>query len=769
MAFTDFPNGLSGAADYLSAQNSLNAQLTGSVADIGRLVISAELDFNLKEIICSLLAGRGLKLPNIQICISLNLKELLGGLVGQVQQALYDALASLDAAFDRFLDHLKLDEVLGRINNVLAEVTNIANMINFCSAPLDPIQIPNVLENAMESFLGAGKSIIDSIGQILPDQIGGCLIDGQFNGSVFSGGILKKIADNIDDLDSIADTLISDIGSVVGQIDDLIDRESRVTGTYDNGGSDLSESPRSTWDGVGALYNAQDEGIQGAVRNGSGIWAAYQQLGSYQVVDSDGRVYNNIFELFLEDDLMRILRRTPNPTPEIAEQQPVYNYCGEIIGFTKVVSQENPDTSVGKVPDVIQDPGFNAGGLPTNPINEAIAEGAAAGGGTVIQEINNTYNIDGGVIIVNDEAGLLSSNSAQGQIVYRTDINTAYVDNGGDTGTLADYEVISGGGSTLNDFLSAINSTNTGKGLVTRNDNTVIYRSIAGTANQITVSNGNAIAANPTIALASNPIIPGTDAMIIPQGSEAQKITNVTGAIRYNTTTARFEGYHGGSWLSFATGSGSVTDGANVGGGSLEIYKQNNIGTLEFRTINVSGAITAGVAGDVIIISENLVGSSLGTGADVFKARSGNNLQFRSIRAGAGVSVTENADDITIATDGVLTATLTTTNDTPTVALTNTSLPAGDAWYFEVQATAKRTDSGSHVASIKLEGILDNTGGTYDIAVDSANKTIYSGVGTTTGLDVDVDDNSGAGFRVQVTGRAAETFKWAIRVKYHQV
>src|SRR6056297_359490 len=150
MAFTDFPNGLGGAADYLSANNSTRAELTGSVADIGRLVVSAELDFNLKEIICSLLAGRGLKLPNIQICISLNLKELLGTIFGQVQQVLYDALASLDAAFDRFLDHLKLDEVLGRINNVLGEVTQIANMINFCSAPLDPIQIPNVLENAMD-------------------------------------------------------------------------------------------------------------------------------------------------------------------------------------------------------------------------------------------------------------------------------------------------------------------------------------------------------------------------------------------------------------------------------------------------------------------------------------------------------------------------------------------------------------------------------------------------------------------------------------------
>ena len=88
MAFTDFTDGLQSADDYLSANNSIKAELTGSVVDIGRLVVSAEIDFNLKEIICSLLAGRGLKLPNIQICISINLKALLGDFFGKIQDKL---------------------------------------------------------------------------------------------------------------------------------------------------------------------------------------------------------------------------------------------------------------------------------------------------------------------------------------------------------------------------------------------------------------------------------------------------------------------------------------------------------------------------------------------------------------------------------------------------------------------------------------------------------------------------------------------------------
>ena len=241
-AFTDFPNGIQSASDYLTDNVGASAQLSTSVADIAGFMVSAEMDFNLKEIVCSLLAGRGLLLPNIQICVSLNLKELLSTVLGTITDTLYAALASLDQTFDKLMDHLRIDEVLGRINNVLSEISNIANMINFCSAPINPIRIPNVLENVMESFLGAGKSIVDSIGQMVPDQIGGCLIGGTFNGSVFSGGLLKKIWDNIDNLNAIEATLLNDIALIESAINGLIERETQVTTKYDQGGSDDPEA-----------------------------------------------------------------------------------------------------------------------------------------------------------------------------------------------------------------------------------------------------------------------------------------------------------------------------------------------------------------------------------------------------------------------------------------------------------------------------------------------------------------------------------------------
>ena len=74
--------------------------------------------------------------------------------------------------------------------------------------------------------------------------------------------------------------------------------------------------------------------------------------------------------------------------------------------------------------------------------------------------------------------------------------------------------------------------------------------SVTGTANQI------AISAGPTIAIASNPILPGTGGMILPVGTTGQRGTSSNGNLRYNTTTASFEGYANGAWGSIVSGAG---------------------------------------------------------------------------------------------------------------------------------------------------------------------------------------------------------------------
>lgn len=72
-------------------------------------------------------------------------------------------------------------------------------------------------------------------------------------------------------------------------------------------------------------------------------------------------------------------------------------------------------------------------------------------------------------------------------------------------------------------------------------------RSIQGTTDEIDVTDGNG-AGNPTIGLADNPTIPGTGAMIVPKGTTLQQPAGTQGQIRFNTDLDSFEGFAGGSW-----------------------------------------------------------------------------------------------------------------------------------------------------------------------------------------------------------------------------
>jgi hypothetical protein len=88
--------------------------------------------------------------------------------------------------------------------------------------------------------------------------------------------------------------------------------------------------------------------------------------------------------------------------------------------------------------------------------------------------------------------------------------------------------------------------------------------SIAGTTNEIDVS-------SLTIGIADNPVLPGTDAFVPPTGTTAQRSTTTDGAIRFNSTLDRWEGYKT-----------SKSDWTAIGGGGvgsmsyIKTYKAND-------------------------------------------------------------------------------------------------------------------------------------------------------------------------------------------------
>jgi hypothetical protein len=98
-------------------------------------------------------------------------------------------------------------------------------------------------------------------------------------------------------------------------------------------------------------------------------------------------------------------------------------------------------------------------------------------------------------------------------------------------------------------------------------------RTIAGTASQTTVTNGNGQAGNPTIAIADNPILPGTEGIGVSGGTTAQRPGSpANGQFRYNSTLAGYE-YYLSTWnrvLSYS-GTSLMTNGQLVIGFTAQL------------------------------------------------------------------------------------------------------------------------------------------------------------------------------------------------------
>lgn len=436
--FTDFPLGINGVNDYLS--NSSPTAL--------RVVAGANYSFSLKELICSILGGHGFNLPNIQICIFANLNALLG--IDQLQSALRSALSGLADAFGSFMDVLSIDSVLGRLNTILNEAANVANMINFCGKPIDPIAIPNMIESAFGSLLGKGDALINKIG--IP-PINSCLAfdsngNSTFNTGAFinDSGILGDIARNYDAISigaygptTAVDELVNKINGVSNEINELVTAENNIKGAYDTGGSDFSDisNPGGGGDGtggqgcntkIGVLHNPASGNIADNTRIATSLKGVYDQLADYpvQYVDqTTGEVteYPNIFHTFVTPDVLAILDEDVNDPSTVAEQIPVFDYCGNVIGYTTNTLQGNPDqTSDGSEPSNVSCPGdpsnvqsltgfpdgdprlnqIYPGTVPTSsPSDSTITDGVSsnvlsADNDTGFSEINDDYRDDFG-------------------------------------------------------------------------------------------------------------------------------------------------------------------------------------------------------------------------------------------------------------------------------------------------------------------------------------------------------------------------------------
>jgi len=159
-------------------------------------------------------------------------------------------------------------------------------------------------------------------------------------------------------------------------------------------------------------------------------------------------------------------------------------------------------------------------------------------------------------------------------------------------------------------------------------------RTITGTSNQITLTNGDGQAGNPTIALADNAVMPGTSGMVVPLGTTAQQPIGTAGQIRYNTDTGAFYGYAAGNWNAFTLAGGVSTFSAGTTGFTPSSAQSGAI--VLGGTLNVANGGTG---------ATSLTGYVFGNGTSAMTAST--TIPSTSI-TGLGTMSTQNATSVAI-------------------------------------------------------------------------------------------------------------------------
>ena len=749
--FTHFHDGFQ-LEDYLARTTPSSAR------DLMRGRHATAQSSILREIICNIQAGRGILPAHKLICNMKNVQEALNAL--SPGNNIRPLVERMRRDYAKFLDHLKIDSVLNRLSKVSSESSDVANMIGFCKSPIDPIPIPHMIRDSMRSLLGIGDDIISRIGDIGDLDIAGCSTPGTFNGGIYRTGVLKKMHDNWGAISTGKATpeLVEDLGNDIDKIGEMIDEtveiENAVTGAVAQGGSDHAFGSRTLNTGMGVLHNASAASVSDNARIASQISALYDHLGKYPVkgvegTPQEGREYGSIFEVIVESSLIDRLEREEDPEPLVTEKEPVFNYCNEIVGYReKVVEEPSVRASTGGTPPTARpggEPGYNAGGYDTGPDSIEIAAGGAAGSGggaaaTVERSVVNRFS--SAILFASSDEEMVKSGAVRGQMVYRTDSGRLFLRTREDFRTVSDFAEV-GGKSAQDASAGAV---------------------ISGKRDQIAVEERRG---EHTVSIAENPVIPGVRVTV--PSSAATDGDAPDGSLRHHPGLDTLQVRADSKWLNVVTGGGvSVTGARSASARGVPVYGgTSDDGVVDIRSVAASGAVTVTEDGGAVVVSEELTGSNAGTGAgQVFRGREGNDMEFRSIAGGAGITVSSSGDEIEIALSAQATeATAQTADDTPKTIMSSMSPADGRTWFVEAVAVGR--SASSDFGAVKREFVANNDGGTVSLAGTGANRVNYAATGATGNWDLVVEGGSAIVFKVR--GGAGQTVDWKISVRVTEV
>jgi hypothetical protein len=201
--------------------------------------------------------------------------------------------------------------------------------------------------------------------------------------------------------------------------------------------------------------------------------------------------------------------------------------------------------------------------------------------------------------------------------------------------------------------------------------------------------------------------------------------------LQYNATTGKFE-----NQALTLSGAGFVLSASNLGAG-YEVFKQETNGNLEFRTLVAGAGITLTQSATGITVATSGANTSavnIGTGTGIFTSKSGDNIQLRSLKAGTGnINLTISASGTGNEVEFVNTAEINTASNVGTGTGLFAQKSTYDLQFKSLVAGSNVTITSSSTEVTIATGSAPNTGFTYQFTIGfdgSGNVSSVSGLPT---------------------------------------
>lgn len=309
----------------------------------------------LKDIICAILFG-GLNnmLKGNLLCVQADLNALIEEYTDLPSiKDLQDELKNLRDELKAMEDLSDLKDGLARVNAAIAEVQNLLALDGMCKIPLKAPKIPDVISEVIDAEFAEANAILKDIGRLGKPELclsgNGGINTGKYNPESILGSIQKhggkmanipsqKFANLKKKIQGVTKALSKSVNRQL--FPDFRHKHNLITGkTYKAGEPVITLAPppplANQWNG--SYPPATVPNLKTASSNASTLVASLGKTASYPA-DVNGIRYQNVWPGLVGPELygLAVTALTPQD-PLFTQQDPIYDYCGKIVGYSSTV------------------------------------------------------------------------------------------------------------------------------------------------------------------------------------------------------------------------------------------------------------------------------------------------------------------------------------------------------------------------------------------------------------------------------------------------